>query len=126
MRPLALALLLALAAPAAFAQSDPSKADQAHVLMGQGNAQAAMMMMREHVAEHPGDGAARMPPAGVIALSARKRALNSRRRESTAASRCCVHGTRRQARCQCASGKSVAAGRPTTRRSHCIIPMPAI
>jgi len=66
-KPLALALLLALAAPAAFAQSDPSKADQAHVLMGQGNAQAAMMMMREHVAEHPGDGAARMDLARYLA-----------------------------------------------------------
>jgi hypothetical protein len=58
-RPLCVAVLLALSAPAAFAQ-DASKADQAHVLMGQGDAQAAMLMMREHVAEHPGDGAARL------------------------------------------------------------------
>jgi thioredoxin-like negative regulator of GroEL len=64
--PLALAVLLALAAPRAFAQ-DPSKADQAHVMMGQGNAQAAMMLMREHVAEHPGDGAARMDLARYLA-----------------------------------------------------------
>jgi tetratricopeptide (TPR) repeat protein len=64
---LPIALLLALSAPAAFAQSDPSKADQAHVLMGQGNAEAAMLMMREHVAEHPGDGAARMDLARYLA-----------------------------------------------------------
>jgi tetratricopeptide (TPR) repeat protein len=66
-RALPIALVLALAAPAAFAQSDPSKAEQAHVLMGQGNAEAAMLMMREHVAEHPGDGAARMDLARYLA-----------------------------------------------------------
>ena len=65
--PLVAGVLLALAAPAALAQEDISKADQAHVLMGQGNAQAAMMMMREHVAEHPGDGAARLDLARYLA-----------------------------------------------------------
>jgi hypothetical protein len=64
--PMVAALLCALGAQCAFAQ-DPSKADQAHLLMGQGNAQAAMMMMREHVAEHPGDGAARMDLARYLA-----------------------------------------------------------
>ena len=67
-KPLAVALLLALAAPAtAFAQTDPSKADLAHLRMGEGNAEAAMMLMREHVAEHPGDGAARMDLARYLA-----------------------------------------------------------
>ena len=64
---IAAALLLALAAPAAFAQADPSKADLAHLRMGEGNAEAAMLLMREHVAEHPGDGAARMDLARYLA-----------------------------------------------------------
>jgi hypothetical protein len=41
-RALPIALVLALAAPAAFAQSAPSKPEHAHELMGQGNAEAAM------------------------------------------------------------------------------------
>jgi hypothetical protein len=64
--PLLAALLLALSAPTARAQAI-DKADQAHALMGQGNAEAAMLMMREHVAEHPGDGAARMDLARYLA-----------------------------------------------------------
>ena len=53
------ALLLALAAPAARAQ-DASQADQAHVLMGQGDAMGALRLMRSHVAAHPDDRAARL------------------------------------------------------------------
>jgi len=60
-RPLTLlaALLLALAAPAVQAQAG-DKADQAHALMGKGDAAGALALMREHVAEHPEDRAARL------------------------------------------------------------------
>jgi hypothetical protein len=58
--PLLAALLLALAAPAVRAQATPDKADQAHALMGQGDAAGALLLMQEHVAEHPEDRAARL------------------------------------------------------------------
>ena len=64
---LVFAIALALSAPAAFAQADPSKADLAHLRMGEGNPEAAMLLMREHVAEHPGDNAARLDLARYLA-----------------------------------------------------------
>lgn len=53
------AIALALAAPIAAA-APGDKADLAHARMGEGDAMAALQLMREHVAEHPDDRAARL------------------------------------------------------------------
>jgi hypothetical protein len=63
---LAAAMLLALAAPATRAEPG-DKADQAHALMGAGDAAGALRLMREHVAEHPDDRAARLDLARYYA-----------------------------------------------------------
>ena len=60
-KPLSLLIAAALALAAGGAQAQAtSKADQAYVLMGQGDAAGALAIMSEHVAEHPEDRTARL------------------------------------------------------------------
>ena len=56
---LLIAAALGMTIPAAYAQ-ESSKSDQAHVRMGQGDSAGALLLMQEHVAEHPDDRAARL------------------------------------------------------------------